>query len=285
MHFPHWNVPIGSKAPFVVTIHDLILLDEPRSARITTRHPLVFGLKRLGYRAVLHHALFQSKKIIAVSQATKKSILKHFPSIPPEKITVIYEGITSLPERRATSHRLPTPYFLSVGNAYPHKNLGALLHAFSLFHKRHPDVHLALAGRRDVFFERLERELSEIDVPSDRVHFIPNPDDATLNDLYANATLYLFPSRREGFGLPGLEAMSKGVPVLAARAGSLPEVLGDAAVYFAPDDLEEMARVMEEALTNEILRRELVQKGFAQTKKYSWTRMALETKKVYEEET
>ena len=288
MHFPHWNVPIFCSVPFVVTIHDLILLDEPRSARISTRHPLVFGIKRLGYKRVLHHAIFRSEQIIAVSQATKESILKHFPSISPGKITVIYEGMTELtkdPAEETSAPPLPTPYFLHVGNAYPHKNLETLLHAFSLFHKLHPHVHLVLAGRRDLFFERLERELRDIDVPADHVHFVSNPSDAMLSTLYARATLYLFPARREGFGLPGLEAMSKGVPVLAARAGSLPEVLGDAAAYFAPDDLEEMVRMMEETLTNETLRRELVQKGFAQTKKYSWTHMALETMHVYEGET
>jgi glycosyltransferase involved in cell wall biosynthesis len=285
MHFPHWNVPIFSRVPFVVTIHDLILMEEPRSAHVSTRHPLLYGCKRLGYLAALHHALFHSKKIIAVSQTTKAAIQKHFPSIPSEKIKVIYEGVTELSRLPSPVSRLPlpTPYLLHVGNAFPHKNLKTLLRAFSLFHKRRPDVHLVLAGRRDVFLERLERERSEIDIPSDRFHIIPHPDDATLHTLFAHASLYLFPSRGEGFGLPALEAMSHGVPVACARAGSLPEVLSDAAVYFAPDDKDEMARVIEEAMTNETLRHQLLQKGFVQIKKYSWTRMAQETKQVYED--
>lgn len=284
VHFPHWNVPLRLKTPFVVTIHDLILLDEPRSARATTLDPIRYAMKYAGYRVVLRHAIEKSRKIIAVSTATKQSILKHFPHVPERKIQVIYEGVTDLtPSVDAPApFPLPTPYFLYVGNAYPHKNLEALLHAFSFFHKLHPEVTLALAGRRDVFYERLEKELEEIDVPRDRVRFIANPDDAMLAALYRDASLYLFPSRLEGFGLPPLEAMNQGVPVAAARTSSLPEVLGEAALYFAPDDIEEMVRIMEQALTDHALRTTLIAKGREQVKKYSWKTMARETCELYQ---
>ena len=166
VHFPHWNVPLFLRTPFIVTIHDLILLDEPRSAKVTTRHPFIFFLKRIAYRIVLRHALKRARAIIAVSQYTKSSILIHFPWVPSEKIHVVYEGLTQFPEHAprlppsprlwragkpgATKHST-LPYFLYVGNAYPHKNLEALLHAFSFFHKLHQEVHLILAGRNDIF--------------------------------------------------------------------------------------------------------------------------------------
>ncbi len=298
VHFPHWNVPLRIRTPFVVTIHDLILLEEPRSARATTRHPFLYALKYAGFQPVLAHAIRASKKIITPSEFTKQSIRKFFPDVPETKIHVIYEGVTDLDDRdsslvtrrsgeiitnhepRATSH-LPSPYFLYVGNAYPHKNLEALLHAFSFFHKLHPEVSLVFAGRSDIFYGRLERELSEIDVPRDRIQFVMNPSDQDLSALYQHATLYLMPSRLEGFGLPPLEAMREGVPVAAARRGSLPEILGDAALYFSPDDIEEMVRVMERALTNAELRKNLVEKGRSRVGRYSWKRMAEETLAVY----
>jgi glycosyltransferase involved in cell wall biosynthesis len=236
---------------------------------------------------VLAHAVTASRHIIAVSEYTKASILKHFPDTDPDKITVIYEGVTGLPASpEGAGHglvELPKgPYFLHVGNAYPHKNLESLLHAFSFFERTHPNVSLVIAGRRDVFFKRLEKEADEIGLPRASVKFIADPTDAQIAELYRHASLYLFPSRIEGFGLPALEAMQEGLPVAAARTSSLPEILGDAAVYFAPDDLEEMVAVMERALTDEPLRASLRQKGHERVGMYSWRRAAEETRRVYE---
>jgi len=206
IHFPHWNVPCTIKTPFVVTIHDLILLEQPKSAHVTTRHPLIFWLKRLGHRFVLRHALKQAKHIISISEYTKLSTLNHFPYLEKESITVVYNGLTKLPPATDNTETptIDTPYFLYVGNAYPHKNLITLLHAFSFFHQTHPEVNLVLAGRQDAFYERLKKEIEELDIPKDIVHFIMDPSDAALKTLYKNATLYLFPSLIEGFGLPPL---------------------------------------------------------------------------------
>lgn len=284
VHFPHWNVPLLLRTPFVVTIHDLILLEEPRSAKATTRHPLVFLVKRLAYRIVLRSTLKRSRAIIAVSQYTKSAILRHFPWVPSEKIHVVHEGLTHFPAsfNPPSPPVPPTPFFLYIGNAYPHKNLESLLHAFSFFHKLYPDVRLVLAGRDDIFYQRLKKELKEIDVSSEAVAFVMNPTDDDLANLYRDATLYLFPSRSEGFGLPPLEAMSFGVPVAAARRTSLPEILGDAALWFDPDNIEEIVEVMETALTDKTLRTQLIQKGFEQIKHYSWTAMAKDIMNIYE---
>ncbi|MBI4591874.1 glycosyltransferase family 4 protein [Candidatus Uhrbacteria bacterium] len=282
VHFPHWNVPLFIRTPFVVTIHDLILLEEPRSAKVTTRHPFIFLLKRLGYRLVLWFALKRSRAIIAVSQYTKSSILKHFPWVPSEKIHVVYEGLTRFPSSPPPPLPPPPPYFLYVGNAYPHKNLETLVHAFSLFQKRHPKIRFILAGRNDIFYERLKKKLPEIGITPGTVEFILNPNDQDLAQLYAGATLYLFPSRHEGFGLPPLEAMNFGIPVAAARRTSLPEILGNAALWFNPDDCEEMAQVMEKAFSDKTLRQALIAKGFEQIKHYSWSTMAREILDIYE---
>ncbi|MBI2484670.1 glycosyltransferase family 4 protein [Candidatus Uhrbacteria bacterium] len=284
VHIPHWNVPLCLRTPFVVTIHDLILMEERRSARAASLLPPgLFEVKRMGYRAVLHHALWKSRRVIAVSDFTRARIMAHFPKLPPEKISVIHEGAPGEATGGAGNRRVAGPYFLYVGNAYPHKNLESLLHAFSFFVKAHPEVKLVLAGKTNVFYERLRKELEEIAIPSSSVVFTGFVSDEDLADLYRFATACLFPSRHEGFGLPPLEAMSHGTPVAASSTSAFPEILGDAALFFDPDDLEAMVRIMEKLLQDQALRQELIQKGRQQKKHYSWDTMAERTRRLYEE--
>lgn len=283
LHFPHWNVPWNIKTPFVVTVHDLILLDQPLSAKITTRHPITYAIKYAGYRFVLERAIRRSQKIIAPSHFTKQSILDHFPNVPSEKIEVIEEGVTPLESLSAPTRvtHLSNQYLLYVGNAYPHKNLDVLLKAFSLLQRTHPDLHLVLAGREDVFSKRLLSVASQLALPKHAFTFFPNPTDADLRELYAHAAIYVFPSLLEGFGLPPLEAMSQGVPVAAARASCLPEILGDAAVYFSPTDPQDIMQTIVSLLQNASLRRELIDRGCARASQYSWRAMAQTIKEGY----
>ncbi|MBI2475574.1 glycosyltransferase family 4 protein [Candidatus Uhrbacteria bacterium] len=281
IHFPHWNVPIGLRTPFVVTIHDLILLEEPRSARATTKHPWIYGLKYLGFKKVLTHAIQSSKKIIAVSHATKNDILKHFPSVPEEKIVVIYEGITHL-QKPKTQNPKPFQYMLYVGNCYPHKNLETLLSAFTILHKQIPDLHLMIAGRNDVFFKRLKEKSNSLEAAS-FVHFEENPSDERLAELYDQAELYVFPSRIEGFGLPPLEAMSQSTPVACSDIPSLKEILGNAAVYFTKDNPYEIAKVISEIINDNNKKTELIKRGLEQIKLFSWKKMAEEIVNIYNE--
>lgn len=289
VHYPHWNIPLRAKTPFVVTIHDLIMLEEPNSNKASRLDPIRFHLKYAGYKFVLKQAVNRSRHIIAVSNFTKASILKHF-QIPTEKISVIHEGVTGSKKQTSdfkpqTSKRpFSAPYLLYVGNAYPHKNLEALLHAFSFFHRLHPEVKLVLVGKKDVFWKWLEREFDEIDVPHESVIFFGYASEDELDQLYAHATLYVFPSRHEGFGLPPLEAMARGVPVAASKATAIPEILGDAAIYFHPDDIEEMVKVMEQGLTDTKLREKLKAKGSGQVDKYSWQTMAEEILRLYNQQ-
>ncbi len=286
VHFPHWNVPLRLQTPFVVTIHDLILLEEPRSAKATTRHPFIYEAKYQAYHVTLAHALKKSRAIIAVSHYTKSSILKHFPSLPEEKIHVIYEGLTNLAQilTNETSKKSDalSPYFLYVGNAYPHKNLETLIEAFSLFHQRHPNIHLTLAGRDDLFYQRLKQKVAQQQMGPKAIRFVLNPSDQDLARLYQGATLYLFPSRCEGFGLPPLEAMSLGVPVLASNRSSLPEILGEAAAYFDPEHATDMTQAMEKLFGDSELQAQLRQKGYEQIKRYSWSNMAKQTLQIYQ---
>ena len=281
VHFPHWNIPLFLKTPFIVTIHDLILLEEPTSAKVTTRSPLLFFLKYIGYKIVLGHAIASSKKIIAVSNATKASIQKFFPNIPTEKISVVYEGVTPLALSPNPSPLTPNPYVLYVGNAYPHKNLERLLEAFEIVHASHPDVKLVLAGRDSVFYERLMKAGSG-DPTHSLVEFVANPTDEGLAELYRGAKLYVYPSRIEGFGLPPLEAMSAGIAVAASDIPCLREILGRAAAYFNPLDTQNIANVLSYVLDSEDLQQDLIEKGHNQLNKYSWQKMARDIQPIYE---
>ena len=277
VHYPHWNIPLLARTPFLVTIHDLILLSQPTSAhRATTLPSIVYKLKYWGFRYVLGRALAHARQIIVVSDFVRQDLRRRFPHISKKKIALIYEGTTPVAEREGRPHPLVPrdPYFLYVGNAFPHKNLESLLHAFSLFHRLHPKVRMVLVGKDDLFYQRLRKEVEEIGLPETAVVFTDFVPDEELGSLYRGATLYLFPSKHEGFGLPPLEAMSYGVPVAASRATALPEILGDAALYFDPDDLEEMVEVMERALLDGALRKELAERGKRRIERYSWRDMA-----------
>ncbi|MBI4598641.1 glycosyltransferase family 4 protein [Candidatus Uhrbacteria bacterium] len=281
MHFPHWNVPLLSGIPFVVTIHDLILLEEPRSARATTLDPLRYRIKYEAYRLAVRHALQKSRRIIAVSQTTKDAIQRFFPDVLEGKIDVVYEGLTTWqkPEGAEPAPPVSGPFVLYVGNAYPHKNLEALLEAFVRIARS--DIHLVLAGPDDMFYARLRARAASLPLPAGVIHFVPSPDDAAVAALYRQASLYVFPSRIEGFGLPPLEAMAQGVPVAASNRSAMPEILGDAVAYFNPTDSVDMATVIQRVLSDAGEREVLRIRGFERVKKYAWGTMAREIRDVY----
>ena len=284
VHFPHWNVPLNMKTRFVVTIHDLILLEQPKSARATTRNPLFYAIKYWAYKIVIRNAIMRSKHIIAVSEYTKRSILKHFPNTDPNKITVIHEGLTSLPTPPILANELsiapPGPYLLYVGNSYPHKNLERLTRAFEQIVPDFPKLRLVLAGRTDVFFERMEQLIAESPA-NQSIEQIANPTDEELSILYAGATLYVFPSLSEGFGLPPLEAMQFNVPVISSNKTSLPEILGKAANYMNPESAEEMAIAITELLKDSQRQSTLREHARVQIQKYDWTRMTQQIVSIY----
>lgn len=283
MHFPHWNIPLLSRVPFIVTIHDLILLEDRMSARSSTRHPLIHGFKHAAFRTALENAIHRSKHIISVSEYTKSSILKHF-GIREEKVHAIPIGVTPPIHNTGVSLQklgVYDPYFLYVGNAYPHKNLEMLMHTFTRFAEQHPHVQLVIAGRRDVFSRALEKEAQEIGLRREQLRFIDLPTDAEIAELYAHAKLFIFPSRIEGFGIPPLEAMQYGTPVAASYASSLPEVLGESVQYFEPDDIERLHDIMYAAIHFPQKMHTFGQLGKAQAQLYSWEKTAKQTHDVY----
>ena len=283
MHFPHWNVPIFTRTPFIVTIHDLILLEDPSSAHATTRNAFVHGIKYAAFRLVLENAVHRSRHIIAVSEHTKQSVLKHF-RIKPHKVTVVHNGVMAPSDGRGVSLRdlgVVEPYILAVGNRYPHKNLDTLIRAFKLVFERHTSASLVLAGRHDVFTERLMRLTQQLSLPEHAVRFVDLPSDEQIGALYRHASLLAFPSKIEGFGLPPLEAMHVGTPVMSSNASCLPEIFGDAAIYVDPDDESKLAEVMLTAIENPASLSGQVARGHERVKKFSWDTAAKHTHDIY----
>jgi len=299
IHFPHFNIPILTPTKFVVTIHDLILTHFP-TVRATTRNHFWYFLKNLAYRLVIKIAVIRASKIIAVSQFTRDDIISKL-KVRSEKIVVTYEGVANLAKGRDSlfvakldnqetleQYHIAKNFLLYVGNAYPHKNLETLLRVFGRLHKEKPELRLVLVGKQDYFYQRAQdyaRSLNlwqreNVNSPVVFPGYVP---DAQLEILYQEARAYVFPSLYEGFGLPPLEAMAKGCPVISSDRTSLPEVLGQAAIYFNPEDETEMLLKIREILEDDGRRQELINYGQEQAKKYNWWECANQTLLVYQQ--
>lgn len=283
VHFPYFNVPIFYNGPFIVTIHDLIINHFPTGRATTLPWPF-YQVKRLGYEIILNHTIKNSQKIITVSKATKNEIIDHF-GIKPSKIVVTYEGAdlnnSNPPASPSQDEQLKTKnYFLYVGNAYPHKNLERLLEVIASIKYQTSDIKLVLVGKQDYFYKRLRRKVGEMGLAKEII-FYGEVNDAELQNLYKNTTALILPSLMEGFGLPALEAMSQGCLVLASDIPVLHEICGEAAIYFNPLDIDEIAEKIKMAITDEELKKNLISIGLEFAEKFSWEKLAKETLKVY----
>lgn len=256
MHIPHWNVPWWMPVPYVVTIHDLILYRERDPAGSHLPKPL-FYLKYWAFRAIFRQAVRRACYIFTPSQFTTDDLLRCFPSVA-EKTIVSGEGVRDFnkiePDQSIlTKHQINQPYFLYVGSAYPHKNLKRLLQAFHVFHKENPASTLVLAGNRDRFYDELISWARTSGFDSGLL-MIGRVGDAELSALYRSAEALLYPSLIEGFGLPPLEALSVGTPVIVSKRGSLPEILGNEALYCDPENIASMVQAMREVKNQKIIR-------------------------------
>ncbi len=296
MHFPHFNIPMLYSGKFIVTIHDLILVHFP-TQRATTLHPLWYRIKFFAYKLAIRWAIRKSRHIMTVSEYTRQDILNRY-VVDSGKVTVSYEaaddfcrhlsleasfgvlkkyGLTH-DDAVSGNRGIILPYLLYVGNAYPHKNLEALIDA--LDREDLKEIRLVLVGKEDYFYARLKESVRSRGMKN--VFFAGFVPDDELDVLYRFGRAYVFPSLYEGFGLPPLEAMSKGLPVLAARATSLPEVLADAAAYFDPDQETALSDALVRIWNDEALRKDLRMKGYDRAGKFRWESMARETLDKYE---
>ncbi len=271
-HFPHYNVPLGYRRPFVVTVHDCIHLLFPKS--------------RLAYlyaKTLMQSAAQKARKVMADSQHTKNDLMRLL-GLPEETIEVVYPGVSDRWQAQIDEARVagkPGPLFsqeyaLYVGNVRSSKNIENLVRGFEKA-AAGKKMRLILAGKNSMTdwtdnFKRREDIL-----------FLNEVSDAALVRLYAHAKMFIFPSRYEGFGLPPLEAMASGVPVICSNAASLREVAGNAALMFDPDDVDALAGHIARLWEDEALRKDLIARGTANAARFSWDACARQVGEVYRE--
>jgi glycosyltransferase involved in cell wall biosynthesis len=279
-HSPYYLMPYRPGVPAVFTCHDLI--------------PLIFrqyfnARQRLIYRFAHQLALNSAQITIAVSHSTKHDLQRFF-RVSPDRIVVIPEGVDNhfKPPSRAELDRvrqhyaLPDRYMLYFGSNKPHKNVPCLIEAFAqaVSSDRKSAIRLVIAGHWDQRYPQAKDWVTKLNL-KDRVRFIGLVTDDELPALYGGAELFAFPSEYEGFGLPVLEAMACGVPVVCGDRSSLPEVAGDAALLCDPDNVAALAHAIEQALTDRDMRAMLQQRGLARAAQFSWEQTAEHTLQVY----
>jgi glycosyltransferase involved in cell wall biosynthesis len=280
LHCPDFFVPLRAPIPVVCTIHDLIPLVHPEFI------PRSLKVRLLPvFRAWVGRALKSSARVITDSEHSRADILRLF-RMDPDRIDAIPLAATvdatgaALPPTLAATLR-PSRYLLYVGRHDPYKGISQLLRAFAAASADggFGDVQLAIAGRRDARYD-IAGEAVALGV-ADRVVFLDYVPAEHLSPLYAHAMGLVFPSLYEGFGLPLLDAMRHGVPVLASNRASLPEVAGDAALLTDPEQPELFARRLKEFVESDTLRSELTQKGQQRCRQFSWKQTAEQTIDTY----
>ena len=277
VHFTFPQQPIWYRGKTVTTIHDLTTLrfNNPDKNR------LVFKFKQRVYGFVIKRAVHKAARVITPSEFVKRDLVE-FTGLDPDKITVTYEAADAITDNGKPVPELAGKQFIMyVGRPTPHKNLERLVEAYASLKAQHPDLVLVLAGKSDANYRRLEASVQKANIGG--VVFTGFVAEGQLRWLYEHCAAYIFPSLSEGFGLPGLEAMAHGAPVVSSNTTCLPEIYDDAAHYFDPLDTQAMANAINEVLADTALRSELVGKGQSQAAKYSWRRLAEQTLAVYKD--
>lgn len=279
-HFPHFNVPLFFKGKYIITIHDMLMHKSVGLAATTLPAPL-YLIKRIGYRIVFDNAVKRSRKIIVPSKTVKDEVLGRY-NIGSSKVVVTYEGFDKRILKKSDLD-VQKPYFIYTGNAYPHKNLDNLVKAVKLLNTESDhSVFLLIASSRNIFTQRIENLIQKSGV-NEFVKILGFVPDENLGSLYKNSVGFVFPSLSEGFGLPGLEALSSGTLLLASDIEVFREIYKDQALYFDPKDPVSIAATMKMALSIASKdRQEKIKSSLKFVSRYSWDKMAKETLKIYE---
>ena len=287
VHIPLNRVPLFMPRPYVVTVHDMtsLLYNEETSN-------LHMQLRRFRLRRGVQRA----SRVIAVSEATRRDVEQRF-GVPASRIRRVYNapdpafcpsgGEDTAQQRRILErYQIQYPFLLYTGTIRKHKNVTRLVEAFAVVRQQladHPcyrDLRLVIIGDTISPYPAVRQAVMRSRVEP-VVRFLGFVDFETLRCFYQNAAAFVFPSRYEGFGLPPLEAMACGTPVVTSNVSSLPEVVGDAAIQVNPENVFEIARGIVSALLNEPLRRSMIQRGLEQARRFNWDRTASDVLEIY----
>ncbi|HUR37239.1 MAG TPA: glycosyltransferase family 1 protein [Terriglobales bacterium] len=290
LHIPHmFKTPRVAHCPYVVTVHDVLDFIERRPQQAPWQRRLRLEMAR--------YALARSSAIMAVSHSTKSDLLRLFGgALSPEKIHVAHNALDerlsgghSTPEERqfiAERYQVTYPFLLYAGDIKPHKNVVKLIEAFSALkaelkkEDKLADLKLIIIGNEISSHPHLRRTMIKSGVQND-IRFLGFVPIETLRTFYDVAKVFVFPSLYEGFGLPPLEAMAQGTPVVTSNTSSLPEVVGNAAVLVNPENVFEIMHGIKRALLDQQLRETLKQRGYAQAARFSWETSVRSTLAVY----
>lgn len=279
VHFTMTQQPVFYFGNIVTTTHDLTMFKYTRPSRFPK---WLHEIGMLFYRFLFWWGHRKSKKIIVPSKFVAKELTKYQP-FTKDKTAVTYEaGDPPIKAKSMAVKGAMKPFILHVGSPFPHKNLERLIKAFDEVKKTQPKLQLVLPGKMKNQFKK--DMLAWLSSSSNNADIVTPGyvNDAELKWLYQNAAMYVLPSLSEGFGLPGLEAMSHGCPVIASDNTCLPEIYGNAALYFDPFDVQEIAVNIEKVLTSAVIKKKLIASGQNQIKKYSWQNLAKQTSDIYQ---
>jgi glycosyltransferase involved in cell wall biosynthesis len=280
LHSPDFIPPHRPSCRSVITVHDLAFL----------LYPHFLTKESARYYGHIDQAVRWTDHIIAVSESTRRDTIQHL-GVPRNKITVVHEAANPIfrpidrqeaKEQVRVRYGVDAPFVLFVSTIEPRKNVPTLMRSmWQLQECYKEDVHLILAGGKGWLFEDAFASVEELNLDN-RVHFVGRVSSEELLYLYNAAELLAHPAFYEGFGLPPLEAMACGLPVVVSNVASLPEVVGDAGLLIDPHDVDELTVNIWRVLNDEQLREEMRDKGLRQAQRFSWERAARETKEIYE---
>lgn len=277
----HSPIPLllPTRGKKIVTVHDLFFMDFPA---------FVQGEARKNFNRRIENSLQRSDGILVISQFIKDQIMKRF-FLKEEKIKVVYHGVdpgfankpsVAQTENAKNKYGLPSKFILFVGAIEPRKNLVKLIEALRFIQKKSQAIPLVIVGKEGMDYHNLVKKIEDSKLQS-KVLFLNYLPDGDLKILYRLASCLVFPSLCEGFGLPLIEAMASECPLVISRASAFPEIALDAALYFQPEDAEEMASQIITVLDDEDIRKKLIQRGIQRVQDFSWTKTAENTLSFY----
>lgn len=276
-HFFNYIVPTKLTGKVITTIYDMSYKYYPET------------LDRRNYKRIIKgicYSVERSDVIITISENSKKEILEEF-NIPEQKVQIVYPSFDTIKsdqsfQQISDKFCIPSNYILYVGNLEPRKNIPALLKSFAKLKKEtYLDYHLVIAGQKGWLYDSIFKTVEDLSVSKD-VTFTGYISAEDKSALYKNASLFVYPSLYEGFGIPILESMSCGIPVICSNTSSMPEAAGEAALLVDPNDSDAIAVAMNKMLSNEDLRNEKIQLGYRQAEKFSWDKSAEKLMSIYQ---
>ncbi|MCA9332292.1 glycosyltransferase family 4 protein [Candidatus Saccharibacteria bacterium] len=262
--------PIGYFGKQTTFTHDLTMLSFARPGKYPS---WLHSIRMIGYRFLFWQSHRKATKILVPTEYVRDVLYKRYLFVRRKLVVTLEASEPPINEKAEPLEGVDKPFILHVGSPFPHKNIERLIQAFEIIHIKMPSLTLVLAGKKEHYFKKLEKSL--VGNPLRDSIVMPGfVSSGELKWLYENTECYILPSLSEGFGLPGLEAMVHGCPLVSSNSTCLPEVYGDAAEYFNPYDIEEMSKSIMRVINGPKTRSNLIKEGNKRVKLYSWKTMA-----------